>query len=177
LIISRKKFRIANTIALILVSAGIYIFVDVFYQLKRHMDGVPVVIRNLAELDQLTSIPFPSDTLFFGGNYRTGWHYTIVAKVRIRREEIAPLVKRIDLDDQSCTSRDPGCGASMHEFAILPKSISQLPDWDIESVHSYEYVSPLPMKLPKHYSSGVGSILIDLDQPKSAYIYVFFDGD
>ena len=129
----------------------------------------------MAELSRLTGLTFPAGAVLKQGIYRRGWHYKILAIVTMPRASATVFLAQPHLDEVAgVTARTEQEKVSLAD----PRNVQgDLSSWDVRSVRNFRIARWEISRLPKPYTAGVGSVLVGLDDPHQARVYVCCWGD
>jgi hypothetical protein len=165
---------------LICIAAPVVMIV-LFLQARQELYGSIVEVANLTELERLTEIKFPPEARLAEAEFRDGWHYIITAKVVMPKAEATSFLHQPALSDGGDYHDERAFAeiSSLHKGAE-PISSLKAHDWDLSRIRHYNATAFYPTATtPRspYPRVGVGSLVVDMDAPDTATVYMFYDGD
>jgi len=123
-------------------------------------------INNVKEITQITGIDFPNNAVILDSKTSDGFSPYLIAKIKMPRTEVNKFIEQPTL--HGLLSRTQ---SYLHEGKVIEM---QQRGWKLGHIHHYLAADNIP--LSKSYNTAGAWIIIDLDNPHTVILYLYFQG-
>jgi hypothetical protein len=132
--------------------------------LARYGIGPPVTLTHIREVTQITGLHFPREAVLLDGEFLGGMSPYLIARIRIAHAEVARFLAQSPIH-----GRANNTGSYLQETNV---PFMERRGWNPRRVRRFLAVDGLPM--PQSYGTAGAWILIDLDDPRAAILYLYY---